>query len=55
VKNLFVGGAGVWPGGCVIWGPGYNCANTIAEECGIQKWWKEPAMVTKAREKGYIL
>ncbi len=55
IKNLFVGGAGVWPGGCVIWGPGYNCANTIAEVCGIPKWWKEPEMVTKAREKGYIL
>jgi phytoene dehydrogenase-like protein len=55
VKNLFVGGAGVWPGGCVIWGPGYNCANTVAEECGIKKWWKEPEMITKSREKGYIL
>ncbi len=54
VKNLFVGGAGVWPGGCVIWGPGYVCANTVAEECGIEKWWKEPAMLTVAREKGYI-
>ena len=38
IKNLFVGGAGVWPGGCVIWGPGYNCATTIAEECGIDQW-----------------
>ena len=55
IKNLFVGGAGVWPGGCVIWGPGYVCANTVAEECGIEKWWKEPAMVTEARDKGYIL
>ena len=55
IKNLFVGGAGVWPGGCVIWGPGYNCANTIAEECGIEKWWKEPEIVTKSRENGYIL
>jgi len=54
IKNLFVGGANVWPGGCVIWGPGYNCANTIAEECGIQKWWKEPRYVTEARNKGYI-
>jgi phytoene dehydrogenase-like protein len=42
VKNLFVGGAGVWPGGCVIWGPGYNCATTIAEECGIDQWWNLP-------------
>ncbi|MFO8011351.1 MAG: NAD(P)/FAD-dependent oxidoreductase, partial [Dehalococcoidia bacterium] len=55
VKNLFVGGAGVWPGGCVIWGPGYNCANSIAEECGIDKWWQEPEMVTRARENGYIM
>ena len=54
IKNLFVGGANVWPGGCVIWGPGYNCANTIAEVSGINKWWKEPEMVTKARETGYI-
>jgi phytoene dehydrogenase-like protein len=54
IKNLFVGGANVWPGGCVIWGPGYNCANTIAEVSGINKWWKEPEMVTRAREKGYI-
>jgi phytoene dehydrogenase-like protein len=54
IKNLFVGGANVWPGGCVIWGPGYNCANTVAEVCGIQKWWKEPAYVTEARNKGYI-
>jgi phytoene dehydrogenase-like protein len=54
IKNLFVGGANVWPGGCVIWGPGYNCANTIAEVCGIQKWWKEPAYIAEARNKGYI-
>jgi len=55
IKNLFVGGAGVWPGGCVIWGPGYVCANSIAEECGIEKWWKEPEIVTRSRENGYIL
>ncbi len=54
VKNLYVGGASVAPGGMVIWGPGYNCANAVAEDCGIEKWWKEPEYVTKAREKGYI-
>jgi len=54
VKGLFVGGASVFPGGCVIWGPGYNCANTVAEECGIEKWWQEPAYVVEAREKGHI-
>ena len=55
IKNLFVGGAGVWPGGCVIWGPGYNCATTIAEECGIEQWWNLPESVVRARENGYIL
>ncbi len=54
VKNLFVGGASVAPGGMIIWGPGYNCANAVAEDCGIEKWWKEPEMVTRAREKNYI-
>jgi len=54
VKNLYVGGSSVWPGGCVIWGPGYNCANTIAEDLGIKKWWKEPEIVTNARKKEYI-
>lgn len=54
VKNLYVGGSSVAPGGCVIWGSGYNCANAVAEDYGIQKWWKEPEMVTDARERGYI-
>jgi len=54
VKNLYLGGASVAPGGMVIFGPGYNCANAIAEDCGIEKWWTEPAYVTAARENGYV-
>jgi phytoene dehydrogenase-like protein len=54
VKNLYLGGSSVYPGGCVIWGPGYNCANVVAEDLGIKKWWAEPKMMTEAREKGYI-
>jgi phytoene dehydrogenase-like protein len=54
VQNLYLGGASVAPGGMVIFGPGYNCANAIAEDFGIEKWWKEPTYVTAAREKGYI-
>lgn len=54
VKNLYLGGASVYPGGCVIWGPGYLCANTIAEDLGIEKWWSEPNIVIAAREKGLI-
>ncbi len=54
IKNLYVAGASTYPGGCIIWGPGYLAANTIAEDLGVKKWWKEPAMVTKAKEKGLL-
>ena len=54
VENLYLGGASCYPGGCVIWGPGYNVANRVAEDLGIKKWWREPEMVAKAREKGLL-
>ena len=54
VTNLYVGGASVAPGGMIIWGPGYNCANAVAEDHNIDKWWSELEMVTKAREEGYV-
>jgi phytoene dehydrogenase-like protein len=54
VKNLYLGGASAAPGGMVLFGPGYNCANAIAEDFGIEKWWTELEYVTAARENGYI-
>jgi phytoene dehydrogenase-like protein len=54
VPGLYLGGASVAPGGMVIFGPGYNCANAIAEDLGIEKWWVEPEYVTAARDAGYI-
>jgi phytoene dehydrogenase-like protein len=54
VKNLYLGGASVAPGGMVLFGPGYNCANAIAEDYSIEKWWTEPEHVTKAREGNYV-
>ena len=54
IQNLYVGGASVAPGGMIIWGPGYNCANAIAEDFGIEKWWPQPEMVKTAIENGYI-
>lgn len=54
VKNLYLGGSSCYPGGCVIWGPGYLAANTIADDLGLQKWWTEPEYVTKAREAGLL-
>ncbi|MDB4433259.1 NAD(P)/FAD-dependent oxidoreductase [bacterium] len=54
VNNLYLGGASAAPGGMVLFGPGYNCSNAIAEDFGIEKWWKELEYVTAARENGYI-
>jgi phytoene dehydrogenase-like protein len=54
VKKLYLGGASVAPGGMVLFGPAYNCSNAIAEDFGIEKWWKEPEYVTAAREDGYV-
>ncbi len=54
VKNLYLAGSSTYPGGCVIWGPGYLAANAIAEDLGINKWWSEPQMITKARQEGLL-
>jgi phytoene dehydrogenase-like protein len=54
IKNLWICGACVYPGGCVIWGPGYNAANRIAEELGIKKWWPKIEIVAQAEEKGLL-
>ena len=54
VKNLYVGGASTYPGGCIIWGPGYNVANAVVADMGITKWWKEPEKVTRAKKLGLL-
>ena len=54
IKNLYLGGASVYPGGLITFGPGYNAANAVAEDLGISKWWPTPGYIVKAREKGYI-
>jgi len=54
VKNLYLAGSSCYPGGCIIWGPSYIAANTIAEDLGVSKWWAEPEIVTRAREKNLL-
>jgi phytoene dehydrogenase-like protein len=54
IKNLYLCGASTYSGGCVIWGPGYNAANRIADDLGIGKWWPKPEVVTRAEEKGLL-
>jgi len=53
IKGLYVCGASSHSGGFITFGPGYNAANAIAEDLGIEKWWSEPELVTEYRRKGY--
>lgn len=54
IKNLYMGGSCTYPGGTVIFGPGYLVANAVAEDLAIDKWWKEPEIVTEAKNKGLL-
>jgi phytoene dehydrogenase-like protein len=54
IKNLYLCGASTFSGGCVIWGPGYNAANRIADDLGIEKWWPKSEIVKRAEEKGLL-
>ena len=54
IKNLFMGGSCTYPGGTVIFGPGYLAANAVAEDLGVTKWWKDPESVVRAKEKGLL-
>jgi phytoene dehydrogenase-like protein len=54
IKNLYIGGASNHPGGFILHANGYVAANTIVEDLGIDKWWSEPEIVTRARENGLL-
>jgi len=54
VEGLYVGGASSFSGGLVTFGPGYQVANSVAEDLGIQKWWPEPESIKKSKEKGFL-
>jgi len=54
IENLYVAGSSVWPGGMVLLGGGYNAAGVVADDLGLDRWWKEPEYVVKAREKGLV-
>jgi len=54
IKDLYVCGSSCHPGGMIIWGAGYNAAGVIAQDMGVEKWWSEPEIVKKSREKGLM-
>jgi hypothetical protein len=39
----------------ITFGGGYNAANVVARDLGLNIWWTEPAAVTAAKEKGFVL
>lgn len=54
IRNLYLCGASTHSGGLVTFGPGYVAANRIAEDLGIKKWWTEPEILTRARQRGLL-
>lgn len=40
IDGLYVNGASTYPGGLVIGGPGYLAANKVADDMGVERWWK---------------
>jgi|Deesub1362A_J573_1020465.scaffolds.fasta_scaffold00036_18 phytoene dehydrogenase-like protein len=51
VKKLYVCGSSAYPGGLVLGAPGYNAANVIMEDLGVEKWWSYPEYIERARRK----
>lgn len=54
IENLYMSGSCCYPGGCVLWGGGYLGANYLADKLGVEKWWPELEIVTKARKGGLL-
>ena len=40
IDGLYVCGASTYPGGLILGGPGYLAANRVAQDLGVEKWWK---------------
>jgi len=54
IKGLYMAGACTHSGGMITYGPGFNAAEKIAEDLGIEKWWQEPRGVREARSFGLL-
>ncbi|MBW2127802.1 MAG: NAD(P)/FAD-dependent oxidoreductase [Deltaproteobacteria bacterium] len=54
IKDLYICGSCTYPGGTVLLANGYNAANRIAEDYGIEKWWKKPESIIRAEELGLL-
>lgn len=51
IPGLYICGAGTYPGGMIIAGPGYIAAGTIVEDLGAKKWWETPENIKTFLER----
>jgi phytoene dehydrogenase-like protein len=54
IQGLYVNGASTYPGGMILGANGYVAASAIVEDLKLEKWWKDPECLVRAREKGLI-
>ena len=47
IEGPCVCGASTYPGGLIIGGSGYLAANKVAEDMGVERWWKPTAEMEK--------
>jgi phytoene dehydrogenase-like protein len=53
IPGLYTAGASNYPGGGVLGGSGYLGANKVAEDLGVEKWWK-PTKEMETYAKTYL-
>jgi phytoene dehydrogenase-like protein len=53
IPGLYTAGASNYPGGCVLGAGGYLGASKVAEDKGVEKWWK-PTLEMEKYSKTYL-
>lgn len=47
IEGLYLCGSSSYPGGLITGGPGYIAANSIAEDLGVEKWWRPTTKMSR--------
>jgi phytoene dehydrogenase-like protein len=53
IEGLYVCGASTYPGGLILGGPGYLGANKVADDLGVERWWR-PTSEMERYTKTYL-
>jgi len=54
MKNLYLCGASIYPGGMITAGGGYIAANAISEDLKAEKWWSMLESILQGKKDGLI-